>query len=291
MNRERVAASQVAVAAACWGTWSIFLRWSGLPGLTSAAILMTVLALAGLPSQWRHRHRERPRAVWAFMLLFGLLDAGNTGFFFLAISRGSVAVATLSHYLAPMLTPVMAWFLLRERPSRRTYPAVLVGLCGLWLMLRPAPGAAQTTLLLTAGCGGASALFYATLVPLGKKLSPYFSPLEVQGIHSWVSAAVLWLIAAPSAVPLPGLLKLFPGTLLCGVFAGALLYRGIRAIPAGLSAVLTYLEPVVATLVGAFWFHEALGPSALAGAALVIGGGLYLAFERRGAPAMAVAAS
>ena len=64
-----------------------------------------------------------------------------------------------------------------------------------------------------------------------------------------------------------------------GILAGGLFYRGIRVIPSGLAAVLTYLEPVVATAVGAFWFHESLGPAGLVGAALVVGGGLYLVFE------------
>lgn len=276
------AALQVAVAASLWGTWSIFLRWSGLPGLTSAAVLMTVLAFAGLPAQWRHRKRVRPRTVWPWMLLFGVLDSGNTGFFFLAIASGPVAIATLSHYLAPVLTPLTAYLLLRERPTSRTYVAAVIGLAGLALLLWPSPGVAGARVLaVTAALGAASAVFYATLVPLGKKLAPFFSPLEVQGIHSYVSAALLWLVAAHT-VPAPlAILKLLVGACLCGVIAGALLYDGIRYIPAGTAAVLTYLEPVVATAVGALVFHEAVGPTALLGAALVLGGGVYLAAERR----------
>jgi len=221
------------------------------------------------------------------MAIFGVLDAGNSGFFFLAVSRGPVAVATLSHYLAPVLTPLMALLFLRERPSRRTYPAALVGLLGLALLLQPGPAlGAGRAVVWTAVLGASSAVFYATMVPLGKKLASDFSPLEVQGYHSYVSAAVLWLFVPHLAIAWLGLGKLLIGCAVCGVLAGGLFYSGIRRIPSGLASVLTYCEPLVATAVGAVAFHEAVQPIGFLGVALVVGGGVWLATEKRG-PAVA----
>jgi drug/metabolite transporter (DMT)-like permease len=276
---------QVAAAACVWGLWSLFVRPSGLPGLESAAIMMTALALAGIPSQWRGRRRARPASAWMWMAVFGVLDAGNSGFFFLAVTRGPVAVATLSHYLAPVLTPLMALVLLRERPSRRTYPAALIGLLGLVLLLLPSSGVgavAGREALWTAIFGACSAVFYATMVPLGKKLAPHFSPLEVQGYHSYVSAALLWLVAPHIVVAWLGLGKLLAGCALCGIAAGGLFYSGIRLIPSGLASVLTYGEPLVATVVGAVAFHEVVQPIGFLGVAMVVGGGVWLAMESRG---------
>ena len=281
MNRRQLGSLQVAAAACVWGLWSLFVRGSGLPGLTSGAVVMTALALGGIPSQWLGRHRKRPRSAWMWMAIFGVLDAGNSGFFFLAVSRGPVGVATLSHYLAPVLTPLMALVLLGERPSRRTYPAALVGLAGLGLLLLPASAVgAGRHALLTAALGASSAVFYATMVPLGKKLAPHFSPLEVQGYHSYVSAGVLWIFAPHVAVAWLGLGKLLVGCMLCGVGAGALFYSGIRLVPSGLASVLTYGEPLVATAVGAVVFHEPVEPVGLLGVAMIIGGGVWLAGEK-----------
>jgi drug/metabolite transporter (DMT)-like permease len=63
------------------------------------------------------------------------------------------------------------------------------------------------------------------------------------------------------------------------VLGGVLFYRGVRSIPSGLASVLTYLEPLVATAIGSVVFHEPLGSTAAVGAALVLGGGVYLATE------------
>ena len=286
MSGTRISIVQVALAAALWGPWSLFLRWSQLPALTCAALFMTLLAVGGIPATWQNRKRDRPRSAWLWMLLFGVFDAGNTGFFFLAVLNGPVAVATLSHYLAPVLTPLVALMLLSERPSRRTYPAAALGLIGVGLLLWPAQGVGavpSSHIALTAAFGAASAVFYATMVPFGKKLGQYFSPFEVQGIHSWLSAALLWAVAPHEAIPLAAASKVLAGGVVCGWVGGALFYRGVKHVPAGLSSVLTYLEPLVATVIGGLVFHEQLGPLAAVGAALVLGGGIYLVAETVGA--------
>jgi drug/metabolite transporter (DMT)-like permease len=43
--------------------------------------------------------------------------------------------------------------------------------------------------------------------------------------------------------------------------------------------VLTYLEPLVAALVGYFFFAEPLGPAGLVGGALIIAGGAAVALS------------
>jgi drug/metabolite transporter (DMT)-like permease len=270
----------VAAAASLWGLWSIFLRSSTLPGLTSAAVTMTVLALGGVYWQWQNRHRVRPLSAWAWMAVFGVLDMGNIGFFFLALKHGPVAVATLTHYLAPMLTPLFAKLILGERLSRRTYPAAAAGLIGLFLLLHPeGSGFSRTVVLETAALGAASAVFYGTMVPLGRKLSRHFAPFEVQGYHAIITAALLWLVAPNVSAPLDSWLIVVAGALICGLAAGGLFYTGIREVRSAQASVLTYLEPLVGTLAGVFAFHEPLAPTSVLGASLVVAGGLYLATE------------
>ena len=72
--------------------------------------------------------------------------------------------------------------------------------------------------------------------------------------------------------------------------AYALFARGLRRLPAAEAATITLAEPLTAALLGAVVLGEALGPVALAGAALVLGGLLVLTLPRaaprvRAAPA------
>jgi drug/metabolite transporter (DMT)-like permease len=271
----------VASGACLWGLWSLFVRPTALPPLTSAALTMSVLAVGGIYWQWKYRRRERPFSAWLWMALFGVVDVGNIAFFFSALRRGPVAVATLTHYLAPTLTPLFAKWILGERLSPRTYPAVLLGLGGLFLLLQPGrSGAGSLVLLETAALGGASALFYGAMVPLGRKLSAHFSPFEVQGYHAYVTAGLLWIMAPRASAPVSAWLLLVAGAILCGLLAGGLFYAGIREIRSAQASVLTYLEPLVGSLVGALAFGEPLGPTSVLGASLVVTGGAYLATER-----------
>jgi S-adenosylmethionine uptake transporter len=270
----------VAAAAVLWGLWVIFLRPAGLPGFTSGAILFSVLVVAGLPSMWRNRHRRRTPQAWIWMAVAGLIDAGNCGCYFTALTRGSIATAVLSHYLAPALAPLFAWLFLRERLSLRTIPATLLGLAGLAALLRPV--ANGPPVLSAALWGGASAVFYGALFPVGKRLMREFTPFEIQGYHSIVAALVLGLVAPSAAsidAPLRSYLIILVGAIFCAVLAGQLFYYGIALAPAGQAATLTYLEPLVATFAGALFFHEPIGFSAVIGAALVISGGLVLVLE------------
>ncbi len=265
----------VGSAAVLWGLWPLFLRPAGLPGMTSGALIALAMALSGLKVQWRNRRRRRPARAWLLMGVCGLLDAGNMGLYFSALRAGPISVAVLSHYLAPTLAPLFARLWLGERIGGRTLPAAAGGLAGLALILGPAhsgPGVVPAALL-----GAGSAVFYGALFPVGRELTADFAPLEVQSYHAYVTAAVLFFLAPPVAVPARSLGLVVAGALLCAVFAGALFYEGLGRLAAGRAAVLTYLEPLTATAVGVFFFHEPLAALGLLGAALVFGSGALVA--------------
>ena len=287
---------RVGLAATLWGLWVLFLRPAALPGLSSGAIIAVVMALSGLPMQWLHWRQRRaiggsdpsvsarrpaePSAsaqAWAFMGLAGLLDAANLGLYFSALARGPISVAVLSHYLAPTLAPLFAWLILRERISRRTIPAALVGLVGLALLLRP--GAAGPAAIETALLGAGSAVFYAALYAVGKRLTRDFTGMEIQSYHACVTAIVLLALTPPLSLTVHALALVVGGALLCAVLAGSLFYEGLARISASQASVLTYLEPLTATAVGAWLFGERLGELGALGAALVLAGGLFVVLE------------
>ena len=71
------------------------------------------------------------------------------------------------------------------------------------------------------------------------------------------------------------------GAALLGLGGSVLFYTGLRRISSQVAGALTYLEPLTATLLGWLVFSERLDALALAGAAIVLGCGVAVAFDRR----------
>lgn len=273
----------VGAAAAGWGTWTLFLRGSGIAAPWQSILILLVVAAVSLPGALRgggrpHQRSRSPR-LWLLVGLLGLSDAGNFICFFSALERGPIAVAVVTHYLAPVVVAILAPPVLREPLGRRTPLALVCALAGL-AMLVSGTGGASGTALPAALLGGASALFYGVNTLLGKRLLRDFSPAELLSFHSVLAAAVLLPLAGGHPPPLELLLwRPLLGALFIGYGCGALFLAGLRRAPAQRAAVLTYLEPLIATAVGALAFHESLPRLSILGGALILAGGAAIVLE------------
>jgi drug/metabolite transporter (DMT)-like permease len=267
----------VALAAILWGLWSLVLRPSGLPPVQQAFLSLLVMA-SPLPFVVRRAPFADRGAVLALLVL-GVADAASASLYFAAIDRGPVAVAVLSHYLAPILVTLAAPLLLGERRSRRALLAAVISLLGIGLLVWH-PG--QELSLVTAGLGAASAVFYALFVFASHRAGRSFPAIVVVALHSVVSAALLLLVFGAGAIPAagPGTLRVAVGALVCGVLATTLFFRGVTMIPAAVTGALTYLEPLVAAVVGFLAFGETIDAAGLVGVVLVLGSGVAVATER-----------
>ncbi|MET0406318.1 MAG: EamA family transporter [Cystobacter sp.] len=276
----------VAMGAALWGCWSLFLRPAGFSGPQSAFISLALMALPAPFFFQREALRDR-RATVALGVL-SLCDAANAALFFAAVQRGPVAVAVLTHYLAPLLIALAAPWVLRERPSPRALIGAPLTLVGLALLLgAPQQGLSDTR---TALLGGASALFFAANVLAIKEASRAYSPMAINCLHAPLSALVLLCVFGREALPAAvdsRLLWVAGGALLCGIVGNSIFTVGLRRVPAAAGSALTYLEPLTAALVGWVVFGEALGPMGLVGGVLVLGTGVWVARASRAQPSSA----
>ena len=270
----------VAAGAALWGCWSLFLRPAGLSGPQSALLSMLFMALPAPFVLRREAFRDR-RATIALALL-AVCDAANAALFFAAIQRGPVAVAVLTHYLAPLFIALAAPVLIGERRSARALLGAPLTLAGLALLLGVHQGgfaSPQTALL-----GGGSALFFMANVLAIKEAGRAFSPLAISALHAPLSAVALMLVFGQDALP-PALdsrvLWVGGGALLCGLVGNSVFTVGLRRVPAAAAAALTYLEPLTAALLGWIAFGETLGATGLLGGAIVLATGVWVASESR----------
>lgn len=272
----------VALAAASWGTWSLFLRPAGLPASATGPVVFATMALCGLPLCLR-----LPRAYWkrrTVALLVGnsLCDAVNVLCFFAAMEQGHVAVAVLTHYLAPVLVALAApW--LGQRKIKAVVPAACVALLGLVLVLAPWQSSARPGMWRAALLGTASAFCYAGNVFFVGSLSAQIGAVRAMVYHSALAALVLLPFGVHTYAQLatPRIGWVIIAAAMIGAGSGIVFIRGLAHIGAAQAAVLTYMEPLVAVTLGAVVWREPLPASAALGMALVLGAGVYSVWPRK----------
>ena len=270
----------VALAATGWGTWPFFLRQAerdgSIPAALEAAAAMIGMLIASFFMIFRDRVHVRARSRdWAKIALLGVTDALNVMLLFLAYQRTSVAIAVLTHYLAPMLITLFAPLLRLEPWQRRTFATVGIALTGLVLLLSPWSAERHAGDFVGGALGLASAACYATNVLGSKSLVPVFSGSEMAFFHGLLAVPLLAFLVphdAWSHVELIGASWLLLGALLAGATCGLLFVWGLRRVHASNASNLTLLEPLVATVGAAVAFREPLAPASMAGGALILTG-------------------
>jgi DME family drug/metabolite transporter len=241
--------------------------------LALAAITLAVVALVS-----GQLNLLRPGSHLPALIALGVVQAAHWWLFFEAVKRGSVALAVLTFYTAPVFLAVLAPLFLPERLSNVALGALVPGGLGIALVaLAGVDGNAFGWVAIACGIG--SALTFAVLLVLSKRLlQARAAPLTI----------ALWDCLVGSIVIAPGLL--FAGgvipddvaewgaVLLLGVvFTGisTLLYVALlRHVTAQAAGILTFLEPVSAVVLAWALLDESLSPQALLGAALVLCAGI-----------------
>src|SRR5690606_32925514 len=97
-------AAAVAVAATFWGSWSLFLRPTELPGVAAAPVILVVMGITALPfARFAASPARWDRTTIALLGLYAVLDAINMGTFFAAMQVSTLAVAVVTHCTAPVI--------------------------------------------------------------------------------------------------------------------------------------------------------------------------------------------
>ncbi len=268
----------VTLAAASWGTWSVFLRPTGLPATVTSPVLFAVMGLATLPFALRLPRVRWDRATVGLLLGNVVFDALNVLTFFAAINYTTVAIAVLTHYVAPILIALAAPRIDGVR-VRGVAPAAVVALTGLVIVLEPWTTAPAHGSAIGALLGVLSAACYAGNVFVVRRLAERVGAPRAMSYHSLIAAAVLapLFVEAGATVRGDDALLLVAGALTIGAGSGVMFAVGLTRIGSARAAVLTFAEPLVAVAVGALVWGEPLHPLAAIGGAMVLGAGIHVA--------------
>ena len=271
----------VTFAAASWGTWSLVLRPTHLPAIVTSPIIFLAMGIVALPLALRG-----PRTVWdrrtvGLLLANAVFDGLNLIAFFAAIQYTTVAIAVLTHYLAPILIALAAPRI-EHVVTRGARPAAVVALAGLVIILEPwhAPAAGA---VLGAALGVASAVCYAGNVFTVRRIAARIGAARALVYHALLAGAAMAPLLAGHARELTpanvGLLVAGAATI--GAGSGVVFTIGLLRIGSARAAVLTFVEPIVAVVVGVVVWGEPMHPWAVLGAALVLGAGIQVARAAR----------
>jgi drug/metabolite transporter (DMT)-like permease len=271
----------VTIAAASWGTWSLFSRSAHLPASVTAPIMFLVVGVVTLPWALRARRASWDRATLGLLAASAAFDGLNMLAYFAALQHTTVAIAVLTHYLAPIFIAVAAP-LIERVAGRGTRPAAAVALAGLVVILEPWHVPAEGVLL-GAALGVASATCYAGNVFAMRGLAARLGATRALCYHALLAGAVLAPLAAGHLGELTlasvGLLAI--GAVMLGAVSGVVFTVGLIRIGSARAAVLTFIEPLVAVAVGATVWHESLHPVAAVGGLVVLGAGFQVARNPR----------
>ncbi len=222
---------------------------------------------------WKFDRRELwPRKPILQIVRGGFL-ALCTVLFFAALARIPIADALALLFCYPFLVALLSPWLLGEKFELRLWVAVLVGLLGILVILRPGFAAFDWGSLLAIAAGGAYSLYFIST----RKLSGTAHPL-VTLTYTAVFGSVALTAAAPSfwTAPRPEDIPLMAGIGLSAALGHYLLILAFERAPASVLAPLGYCEMVMAVLVGYVGFGDLPDRWTWLGIAIVVASGSYV---------------
>ena len=248
------------------GVEVVWLRYIGF-----VAIMLGVVAANRSPRLFVPR---RP----GLQLARALLIITSAVLFILGLHFLPVAEATTTFYIAPVFVTALSIVFLGEQVGVRRWIATIVGLIGVFIVVRPGSEAFNQAALYPLG----SAVFWAGSLVVTRKMSR----LE-NGTTTLLYTAIIGLITLSVLLPFVWIRPSWPQIAL-GAFISVVATAGqgviifaYRYAGASLLAPFSYAQIIWAAVLGYLVFGDVPSVWVFVGGAVIIGSGLYTAHRER----------
>lgn len=259
-----------------FGSIGIFVRSIPLPTveLVFYRVIIGSLFILALMLMQRKTPFNCSKKTLKLAAFSGIIMGMNWLLFFQTLRYTTIAIGTMTYYLAPILVLFLAPFILKERLTKKQLATALIAPLGLALIVFSATSNSSGTYNHTLGLlfGIGSAIFYALLILCNKKLEEIdnLDKTFIQLLSAAITLSPTLLIYhdfSKVIIHLPMLLVL--GILHTGI-ACYFYFTGLKETPTQLTAVLSYIDPVSAVFFAALFLNEPLNGIQLLGTAIVL---------------------
>ena len=290
--KKTAAQLQIVAAMAIYGTIGLFVSYISLP----SSVIAMVRGLAGglllLAFLFATGRRPNGKAVRQNLLLL-VVSGGVMGFnwilLFESYRYSSVATGTLCYYLAPVFITLAAPLVLKEKLTTKKLLCVMVALLGMVPVSGILAEGFEPAQLKGVAFGVGAAMLYATVILLNKKLGDIsamdrtFVQLLAAGVVL-VPYVLLTENVAALSVDTKGLIMMAVVAVVHTGVAYVLYFGSLPFVTAQSSAIISYLDPVVAVLLSALVLKEDITGLTIVGAVLILGAALVgeVEFGKRG---------
>lgn len=291
-NRQFLAPLLIVFAGSLWGIIGLFsrslsdaglspLQIAGIRCLVTAIILFSFLLLTN-----REYLKIKLRDFWIFIGTGVFSIALFNVFYFLTIAKSSLGIASILLYTAPCFILIISHFLFDERITMRKGVAIGLALVGSIISTGIIGGGGGSITGLTFLIGLGSGIAYALYSIIGRiALKKYNWLTVITYTFIFASIALLpYLKAGEVFIIVVDENTLILNIILLGVLSTLmpfLLYtKGMNSMETGKAALLTFVEPMVATIVGATVFQEVFTRYTAIGIVLVISSMLLITNQK-----------
>lgn len=275
---SRAAGVRLVLSMVIFGTLGLF---SALP--IPSPVIVTVRAVLGTAAvgvvmvctrQFPDKAALKRNA--GLLLASGACLGLNWMLLFEAYRHTTVAVATLCYYMAPVFLLLLSPIVLKEPMTRRKAVCIATSVLGAALVSGTAGGGSLRGIALGLG----AAALYCAIMVMNKKMEG-LAPMETTFVQLCVSALVITpYTVLTSGLPFPVLwgkiLLSGPALLVLGCvhtgLAYALYFPSVNVLPAQTTAVMSYIDPIVAVALSALVLRQPITGMQILGAVLLLGG-------------------
>lgn len=213
---------------------------------------------------------RRPKA----QLARSILQCASNLCFVAAIVFQPLADAAAIGMTGPLIVALLAWPILGERTTFGHAIAILIGFAGVLIIIRPGSGVFHPSALLLIASAGCHALYQIVT-----RMVANIDPPETTTFYSSLFGAVGLLAVLPFIWKTPANLRDLMFFCTLGVIGGLGHYCVVRALayaPANIIAPFGYFQLIGSVIVGYLVFNHLPDAATWAGAAVIVGAGLYL---------------
>ena len=279
MNITKRARFSLILSMAIFGTLAPFVRnisvTSGELALYRAVLAAALIGIFLLVTGQKIPIKSLGRELF-LLLLSGVAMGFNWILLFEAYKYTTVAISTLSYYFAPVIVTMVCPFLFKEKLTKKQILCFLMSTVGLSLVIgiTNLGRGGNDTIGILFGLG--AALLYATVILLNKFIK------GVTGIHRTFLqflAAILVLIPYVAFTGGMHLDSLNGSGWVCLLVVGlvhtgityCLYFSSLKELPGQETAILSYIDPLVAVVIGVLILGEPLSWQQLVGGLMILG--------------------